>query len=146
MAEINIIAVISKLRPRVKQGRVVDLDELAEEIAEGSGFDVGDTRDFAYKFGRALIRHLKLGNYVKMGEIGSFRVSCDRNKKPRVNYQASKIANNELATDFRGEIVNGQNAGLDEEGLAQRWLELNPGDTVIMRDGTTRTGTTAQPA
>ena len=58
----------------------MELDELADEIAEQSGFDVSDARDFAYKFGSALIRHLKLGNSVKLGEIGSFRVSCDKNK------------------------------------------------------------------
>ena len=39
MAEINVIAVISKLRPKVKQGRVTELDDLADEIAEQSGFD-----------------------------------------------------------------------------------------------------------
>jgi hypothetical protein len=29
--------------------------------------------------------------------------------------------------------------GLDDEGYVQLWLEKNPGDTVIMRDGTRRT-------
>jgi hypothetical protein len=33
VADINILAVISKLRPRVKRGRTIDLDDLADEIA-----------------------------------------------------------------------------------------------------------------
>ena len=78
MAEINILAVISKLRPRVKRGRTFDLDDLADEIAEQSGFDKGDARDFGYKFAKALINHLKFGDYVKLGDIGSFSVSCDK--------------------------------------------------------------------
>jgi len=139
MAEINIIAVISKLRPKVKQGRIVDLDDLADEIAEQSGFDRGDARDFAYKFSQAMVRHLKFGDYVKLGEVGSFSLSCDKDKELKVSYRASKVAKNELATDFRGEFVNGENAGLNAEGYARLWLSQNPGDTVIMRDGSTRT-------
>ncbi len=139
MAEIKILSVISKLRPRVVRSRTVDLDELAEEIAEQSGFDVGDARDFAYKFAAAMIRHLKVGDYVKLGEIGSFYVTCDRNKKLKVNYRASKEIRDELLTDFEGEFINGENAGLDDEGYAAKWLEMHPEDTVIMRDGSTRT-------
>jgi len=139
MAEINIIAVIGKLRPKVKRSRTVDLDDLADEIAEQSGFDRGDARDFAYKFARGLINHLKFGDYVKLGEIGNFYVTCDKDKNLRVAYRSSTVVDKELTHDFRGEYTEGENAGLDDEGYAQLWLELNPGDTVIMRDGSTRT-------
>ena len=41
---------------------------------------------------------------------------------------------------YRAKIdINGGNAGLDDEGFAQRWLELHPEDTIIVRDGSTRT-------
>jgi len=139
MADIHILAVIGKLRPRVKPGRIVDLDELADEIAEQSGFDRGDARDFAYKFSQAMIRHLRFGDYVKLGEVGNFGLSCDKDKKLRVTYRASRAINNELSTDFRGEFVNGENTGLDAEGYAALWLSQNPEDEVIMRDGSTRT-------
>ena len=74
-----------------------------------------------------------------MGDIGSFSVSCDKDKNPRANYRATKGIKDVLATDFRGTFTNSGNAGLDDEGFAQRWLELNPGDSVVMRDGSTRT-------
>ncbi len=139
MAEVTILTVISKLRPKVNRGRTVELDELADEIADQSGFDRGDARDFAFKFSQALVNHLKLGDYVKMGDMGSFGVSCDKDKNLRVKYYAAKGTKDALATGFRGTFTNSANAGLDEEGFAQRWLELNPEDTVIMRDGSTRT-------
>lgn len=139
MAEIQILGVISKLRPRVKQGHTIDLDDLADEIAYQSGFDRGDARDFTFKFARTLVDHLKYGNYVKLGELGSFRVSCDKNRNLNVSYRATPAVKTELANGFRGEFINGANAGLDEEGFAELWLEQNPEDTVIMRDGTTRT-------
>jgi hypothetical protein len=66
-------------------------------------------------------------------------VWCDKNKKLKAGYRAAKAINDDLDDDFRGEFVNGENAGLDDEGYAQRWLVLHPGDTVIMRDGSTRT-------
>jgi nucleoid DNA-binding protein len=139
MAEIKIIAVIGKLRPKVKRGRTVSLDDLADEIAGQSGFDRGDARDFAYKFARGLVNHLKYGDYVKLGEIGNFYLSCDKDKRVRVAHRASNELNRELAQEFRGQFVNGENAGLDDEGYAGRWLELHPEDTVIMRDGSSRT-------
>jgi nucleoid DNA-binding protein len=139
MAEIRILSVIAKLRPRIERGRVVNLDELADEIADQSGFDRGDARDFAYKFAQGLVRHLARGNYVKLGDVGSFSVDCDKDKNVKVKYRASKGIGNELLTDFRGTFINAENAGLDEEGFAARWLELHPEDTVIMRDGSTRT-------
>ena len=141
MAEIKILGVITKLRPKVKRGRTVDLDNLADEIATQSGFDRGDARDFAFKFAQSLVGHLKLGDYVKMGDVGSFSVSCDKDQNLRVNYRTSKQIKDELDRDFQGEFINAGNVGLDEEGYAQRWLELHPEDTVIMRDGSTRTAT-----
>ena len=56
-----------------------------------------------------------------------------------VSYRATNEIKHELASGFRGEFVNGANAGLDSEGFAQLWLTLNHQDTVVMRDGTTRT-------
>ena len=138
MAQINNLAVIGKLCPKVERGRVVELDDLADEIADQSGFDRGDARDFAYKFAKEMANHLKLGDYVKLGDIGSFSVTTDVDLDLRVGYRSSRIIDDELDTDFKGQIANRENAGLDDEGFAQRWLELHPEDTVVMRDGSTR--------
>ena len=60
MSDINIIAVIAKLRPRVTRSRRVTLDDLADEIAKQSGFDRGDARDFAYKFAQSMVNPLRV--------------------------------------------------------------------------------------
>ncbi len=139
MAEVALISIISKLRPRVKRGRSKTLDDIADEIAERSGFDQGDVRSIGYKFARALIRHLKYADYVRMGDLGNFYVTCDKDKKLNARYRASRTINDQIRIDFRGEFVNGENVGLDDEGYVQLWLDENPGDTVVMRDGTKRT-------
>ncbi len=139
MAEVKLIGVISKLRPRVKRGRSTSLDDIADQIAEKSSFDQGDVRSIGYKIAKELIRHLKYADYVRIGDLGSFYVTCDKDKKLSANYRASKTIHTQIRQDFRGEFVNGENAGLDDEGYVQLWLEKNPGDTVVMRDGTKRT-------
>jgi hypothetical protein len=40
---------------------------------------------------------------------------------------------------YRGHFKNAKNKELDDEGFARKWLEANPGDTVVMQDGSTRT-------
>ncbi len=139
MAILKSMAVIGKLRPRVARANTVELDTLADEIAEQSGFDRGDSRAFAYKFSQALIRHLQFGDYVKLGEIGSFYVDCDSHKAIKVNYRPSKDIKQAVADNFKGQINNPTHTGLDEEGYVALWLELHPEDTVIMRDGSART-------
>ena len=141
MSDINIIAVIAKLRPRIERSRKVTLDDLADEIAKQPGFDRGDARDFAYKFAQSMVSHLKFGDYVQLGDMGGFAISCDKDKNLRVNYRASKTITAELGQDFRGNFVNGVNANLDDEGFAALWLEEHAEDRVIMRDGSTRPAT-----
>jgi hypothetical protein len=71
--------------------------------------------------------------------IGSFSVTTDVDLDMRVSYRSSRTIDDELDADFKGQIVNRENAGLDDEGFAQRWLALHPEDAVVMRDGSTRT-------
>ncbi|GEM_PF-6594482 len=140
MSEVNILTVINKLRPKVERKKIVKLNNLVDEVVEQqTGLNKRDAREFSSKLIEALVNHLKEADYVKFGEVGSLSVSCDKDKKLRVNYRASKSINETLAQDFKGTFVNNENVGLDEEGYARRWLELNPGDTVVMRDKTTRT-------
>lgn len=139
MTDITILSIISKLRPRVVRRDVIELDELADEIAVQSGFDRGDSRDYAYKFSQGLVTHLKKGDYVKLGDMGNFRVTCNIDKEPRIRYRATKEIKKHLKMDFQGDFQNSQYSGLDDEGFAQAWLELHPEDTVILRDGSTRT-------
>lgn len=138
MAEISIIAVISKLRPKVVRRDVVDLDTLADEIALQSGFDRGDARDFGYKFAQGLVSHLKMGDYVRLGDIGGFSVTCNIDKELKIGYRPTSEIKKQLNMNFQGRFENSQYAGLDDEGFAAAWLELNSGDSVKMRDGSTR--------
>lgn len=135
MAEIKLISVISKLRPRIDRGQSVEFEEIAAEIAEQSGFDRGDALNFAHKFSSRMEHHLMRGRNVKMGDMGTFYVETDKNKKLRVAYRATRAFLKRLQNEFKGSFVNGENAGLEDAGWAQTWLKDNPEDVVVMRDG-----------
>jgi nucleoid DNA-binding protein len=138
MSDVNILTVINKLRPKVERSKIVKLNNLVDEVVEQSSLNRRDARDFANKLMDVVLAHLKQADYVKLGEVGSLSVSCDKDQKLRVNYRASKAISGALAGEFKGQFSNAENVGLDEEGYAQRWLEQNPGDVVMMRDGTSR--------
>ena len=138
MSEVNILTVINKLRPKVERSKIVKLNNLVDEVVEQTTLNRRDARDFANKLMDAVLAHLKQADYVKLGEVGSLSVSCDKDQKLRVNYRASKAISGALTTEFKGQFSNGENVGLDEEGYAQRWLDQNPGDVVVMRDGSNR--------
>ncbi len=142
MSEVNILTVINKLRPKVERKKIVKLNNLVDEAVE-QVVDVNRraARELAARITDVLIGHLKQADYVKFGDVGSLSVSCDKDKKLRVNYRASKSINDALAQDFKGTFLNNENVGLDEEGYARRWLEQHPEDAVVMRDKTTRTKT-----
>ncbi|MDM8528693.1 hypothetical protein QUF58_10875 [Anaerolineales bacterium HSG24] len=141
MSEVNILTVMNRLRPKVQRNKIVKLTHLVDEIIDNDNnvnIDRRDARLFGRKLVETIIAHLNQANFVKLGEIGSISVSCDKDKKLRVNYRASKMIGVILANDFKGDFENAENAGLDEEGFAQRWLNMHPDDVVIMRDKTTR--------
>jgi len=138
MSDVNILTVINKLRPKVERSKIVKLNNLVDEVVEQSSLNRRDAREFANKLMDVVLAHLKQADYVKLGEVGSLSVSCDKDQKLRVNYRASKAISGALAGEFKGQFSNGENVGLDEEGYAQRWLEQNPEDVVMMRDGSSR--------
>lgn len=139
MSEIHILAVISKLRPRVQRDLIIELEDIADDIAIQSGYDRGDTRRFADKLSQVMIRHLKLGDYVKLGDIGNFSVVSDTQQRVRISYRAPKELKMELANDFQGSFINKQYTSLDDEGLAMAWLGQHAEDIITMRDGSQRT-------
>lgn len=142
MSEVNILTVINKLRPKVERNKIVKLNHLVDEVVDQTGLvNRREAREFAKKLTESIIENLKKANYVKLGEVGSLSVSCDKDKKLRVNYRASKTIGSILDEEFKGEFTNGDNVGLDEEAYARRWLKQHPDDTVVMRDKSTRTAT-----
>lgn len=138
MSDVNILTVINQLRPKVERGKIVKLNNLVNDIYGKTNLSRRDAHDFARKLTQAIIDNLAQANYVKLGEIGSLSISCDKNQALRVNYRASKAITQDLNEKFKGNFTNSNNIGLDEEGYAERWLEQHPEDTVIMRDKSTR--------
>lgn len=137
MTEFNIQSVISKLRIRPIHKDTWDLEDVGRELGKVSEMDTGDAINITYKLFDMITENINRGVHMNLGKLGIVGVSADvaDNVKPTFRFS------NDMKTAVKaylGSFKNTEYRGLDDEGFARAWIEANPGDTVEMRDGTTR--------
>jgi len=138
MAQIKIQSIIAKLRIRPVREDTWNLEDIGRELAKVSELDTGDAINMTHKLFDIVVDGLTRGIHMKMGKLGILGVGTDvaGNTKPTFRHSP------ELRTAvkaYSGRFKNAENKGLDDEGFARKWLEEHTDDTVIMRDGSTRT-------
>lgn len=138
MADIKILSVINKLRIRPVREDTWDVEDIGRELAKVSELDTGDALNIAYKLFDIVVDGVNRGINVTLGKLCTVGVSVDVAGNVKPSLRSTSHLRRAVKT-YQGRFKNAENKGLDEEGFARRWLELNPNDTVIMRDGTTRT-------
>ena len=139
MAEIDIMSVINKLRPRPERKGTLTIEDIGKELAKVSGMDTGDVHNFIYKLSDIITDSVNQGYHVNMGRLGVFGVSCDLDGNTKPTHRASFEFRKAVRTGYEGDFKNPANKGLDDKGFARKWLEDHPKDTVVMRDGSIRT-------
>ncbi len=138
MAEIHIVSVINKLRPRPERVDTWDIEDVGKELSKISSMDTGDAVNFIYKLSGILSNCMQEGIHVKLDKFCIVGISCDLDGNVKSTMQpASEIQ--KAAQASRVKLKNAENKGLDDEGYARKWLEQNPDDVVIMRDSSRRT-------
>ncbi|HNB51030.1 MAG TPA: hypothetical protein PK530_03760 [Anaerolineales bacterium] len=80
------------------------------------------------------------GIHVNLGKLGTMGVTADTQGVVKPTFRASNALRTAVKA-YGGKFKNAANKGLNDEGFAQTWLKNNLNDTVIMRDGTSRTRT-----
>lgn len=140
MAEIKLTAVISKLRVSTVREDTWDLEDIGRELAKVSEMDTGDALNFTYKLFEMITDAVNRGTHVNLGKLGTIGVTADTQGVVKPTFRASKDLRTAVKA-YGGKFKNAANKGLDDEGFAQAWIKNNLDDTVIMRDGTTRTRT-----
>ena len=137
MAEINIQAVITKIRIRPVRKNTWDIEDVGSELAKVSEMDTGDAINFTYKLFDMIIENLQKGVHLNLGKLGVFGVGSDVQGTVKPTFRFSNDIRNAVKA-YQGSFKYAENRGLDDEGFARKWLEANPEDTVIMRDDSTR--------
>ncbi len=140
MAEIKIQSIINKLRIRPVREDTWDLEDVGRELAKVSEMDTGDAINFTYKLFDIIVDGVNRGIHMNLGKLGIVGVTCNVDGVTKPTFRASKDLRTAVKA-YEGRFKNAENRGLDDEGFARKWLEVNLDDTVVMRDGSTRTRT-----
>ncbi|NUM47971.1 MAG: hypothetical protein HUU38_24975 [Anaerolineales bacterium] len=138
MAEIKLLSLISKLRVAPVREDTWDLEDIGRELAKVSEMDTGDAINITYKLFDLITEGVNRGIHVSLGKLGTLGVTADTQGQVKPTFRASSALRTAVKA-YGGKFKNAANKGLDDEGFAQTWLKDNLNDTVIMRDGTTRT-------
>lgn len=140
MAEVSIQSVISKLRVRTVRKDTWNLENVGRELAKTSEMDTGDAINFTYKIFDIIIENVNQGVHVNLGKLGTVGVSADTQGNVKPTFRASSDLRTAVKA-YQGSFKNSANRGLDEEGFARKWIEEHLDDSVVMRDGSTRSRT-----
>jgi len=136
--ELGIQAITNKLRIRAVREDTWDLTDIGREFAKTSEMDTGDALNFTYKLFDIIVDNLNRGIHIKLDRLCTIGVSVDVAGNVRPSFRADSELR-AMVRAYQGQFKNAENKGLDDEGFARKWLEANPEDTVIMRDGSERT-------
>lgn len=138
MAEIKIQSVINKLRIRTVHKETWDLDRIGAELAKVSEMDTGDAINFTYKLFDIVVDGITQGLHMDLGKLCIIGTDCDVQGDVKATFRPSPELRRAVKA-YRGRFKNAANKGLDDEGFARKWLSEHLDDTVVMRDGSTRT-------
>lgn len=137
MTEIKIHAVIAKMRIRTVRLDTWDMEDIGRELGKVSEMDTGDAINYTYKLFDMIVENLTRGIHMNLGKLGTLGVSANVQGEVKPTFRTSKQLRTAVKA-YQGQFALTENRGLDDEGFARIWLEANLGDTVIMRDDTTR--------
>ncbi len=125
------IKAIQTYRPRIKMGRTVETDELAEYVADRTGYDKGDIIHMLTLFHNAIVSFNRYGQGVKLEGLGTYlpniRLDGTFDVQHRLNWGLRRELNR---GDFRGTILNRRNIGKTPDELVALWNEEHPDDPV----------------
>ena len=138
MAKVKIQSVINTLRIRPVREDTWDLKDIGRELTKVSELDTGDAINFIYKLFDIIVDGLNQGIHMNLEKLVVVGVGTDVAGNIKPTFRASSDLRTAMRA-YRGKFKHAENKGLDDEEFARKWLEQHPGDTVIMRDGSTRT-------
>lgn len=124
------IQVVRELGPRINLGPAIELDNVAQDIAQDSGFDVADVASVLHKAAERRDFYLRLGRPVHLGGLGNYTPTIDGKGRVKASLRLPASVLESLREDFRGEVINRENIGKSREELCEIYLQLYPDATI----------------
>ena len=126
------IAAINYYRPRVVQGRNVEINELVGYLSGRTGLNEGEIRYVVTEMRDALTYFSTQGRGLRLEGLGIWRADIALTGEFRVLYRADRWLINALNAPrrFQGEIANRQYIGFSSAALVELWNTEHPEDPV----------------
>ncbi len=124
---------IGLLRPRVKLGRMVEMDQIVSFVANRSGLSRAGINQVIYELNEAILFFGRDGRTVKLNGLARFapKVAIDGKLAFSVTVDNElQVRLNDLGT-YKGEFYNRQNLGKTPDELLEQWNTENPDDPVL---------------
>ncbi len=133
----TLIEAVNAHRPRVVPKETIGMEELAENLAQGSLFSESIARMVLTDLQVELRKQLRKGNAVRLPGIGRFsvHVRLDGRMRPAVSVDRDLRTSLQDVAAFRGEIRRRENIGLSTSEVVLRWNEEHPDDLVELPPG-----------
>ncbi len=116
--------------PRVKMGKVVEIDELVSFIAGRTSFNEGAIVNMLFEFRDALLSFTMTGRPVRLKELGILAPRINKNGEVGLNFKLDsrlKSAINQKGK-FKGDVVNRDMLGKSVQDMKDRWNREHPED------------------
>lgn len=125
----RLIQAVAKFGPKVELGKRVELEELADQLAQRTGMHPGQALMALSELEATLLHFLRNGRSVRLNGIGLFRPSVGMDGARRIGYRAGSLMKRSLANGiFRATVRNADNAGLTVEAYKALWDAAHPED------------------
>ncbi|MCP5049223.1 MAG: hypothetical protein GY940_18785 [bacterium] len=129
----NKLKAINLLRPKLKMGRMITMDQVDPYVGDRTGLNRGTTLQVVNELSDALLFWMIDGRAVRLEAFGRFapKIGLDGSFSISVKID-SKLQKriNDLGK-YKGVIVNRDNIGLTPDELVTLWNELHPEDPVV---------------
>ena len=128
----NRMTAIGAYRPRLKLNRSVGADELAKYIARGTALNRGEIRNVLTELHDAIVYFNSQGTPVHIEDVGYFTPSIRLTGRLNVNLRLDPAIRHQvnLPGVYSGDVLNGENIGLQQDDLIALWDKEHPEDPV----------------
>jgi hypothetical protein len=126
------IKAIYAYKPRIKRGRLVDMDELVSFISGRTGLNEGTILNVLMELRDSLVFFARAARSVRVKGLGIFGPNINLEGKFSLYHKPDKWLKNELnkPNTLRGYIENEDMAGKSVNDLIARWNQEHPDDPI----------------
>ena len=122
------IKAIYALSPRVKLGKIAELDDIVSLIMGRTGFNEGAVLNMLTEFRNAVLFYVMSGRPVRFKGLGIFAPKINKKGDFGINYKIDRGLKSDMNVPkkFKGDVINSDMIGASIEEIVERWNRENP--------------------